>query len=305
MSSEYSVIQSYFKIFTNGPVVNVAINVFSITIDRVAFIQCISAADGGAIYLHASENAGVIISRTCASECKAGNNLHGNFGRIELGTYGSCELYMVSVDKCEKENKITYHSIYIINGNQALHNINNTNCKCFRNSGITNLYSTNISLKYCNFVDNVMQETLLLMTSYNVLYKYFNIIGNICSSSPSSSSYLGLIYNYGSNSRLSIEESYIFGNTCKWFIQNDGKTSISGCFMDYKVSTGNSVSFYEEEENIGKNEMTLFASCGLHADLPYKFFSPSTHKGCVLRLVQTMANAVLSKNVSYKQNIIS
>lgn len=296
LTSEYRIIRCYFKGHGNGPIINAVNKIYKFQIDQTAFVECRSDVSGGIAYLNTDDDSHTLITRTCACFCQCGFQCEGNVAKIILKTNGKCSVSMVSMDQCEKGEKDTFHTLEISYGSQYLSNINNTNCKCFRNSGFSNINSIYGFAKYCNLVGNEMTETLLLFAYYRTVYKYFNIIGNVCSSLGSFN--LALIRNYNYNNvepYLLLESSYIYNNICEWLIQSDGTTVISGCFLDCKKVTGKKGTI-TNDVNVGVYRMTLLASCGLHADLPYACqISANEHCRVLQATVHLLLNAFISK----------
>lgn len=277
ITTEYRVLECYFNKFTDGPVIN-ALSISKFHIDRSAFTGCRSNSYGGAVRLEMSGNSLAVVSRTCASDCQCGESHEGNFVRFILDSdsliKSKASVAMVSIDQCQKEEMNSFHSLIVRYGIQEISNLNISNCKSLRNSGFTNYQSIYGSVEYSNLVNNEMGETLLIYaTGYNS-HKFLNIIRNKCNAV--SNEYYGLIINKNTDSFLSFESSFFSDNICQWLIQNGGTMSMCGCQVDSFTVSGNPVPTLNEV-SLGEIPITLLASCGLYAALPYRFHRVSNN----------------------------
>ena len=223
-------------------------NLNNLYISFCYFYNIKSSNDGGVIYCN-YPNVEFLIDFSMFNQC---NGLNG--GSILFSSYSliltKCCVYNCSsinnvqfiISNCLNKNNLEFlsilytanfsiinnnHILLLINGNQIFKNNNLSNCKSYRESGLTLEKGNSFNVIWCNFIKNNAQDQRIIWINYGINNRIIEKINFINNLSPNG----GIIL--AENTNIIIKSSIFNLNTIILFYTINSQISVENCFFNH------------------------------------------------------------------------
>ena len=243
------------------------------SIDYCTFFRCSSLGcyqKAGCVHMRLTGYGSASITRTIGDSCQS--SWEGNFGRLEVGKFGSIIVMMTSINKCSPDSSIdSYHSLRLKNWNQIAKNINSTRSFSVRHTCLSTVTPVYATVDFCNFADNQLRMTCLQEITGSANVRRVNYIGNRLGALYTKLEGIISVYREVEGMIVIISDCVLIKNTATYLVSVcKSDATMIGCYIQNRSFKESGANLIVVDSNVREPiTMTLMAGPGKHADIPY------------------------------------